>query len=577
MLKRPQPILALDLRSLALTRAGLGLLLLIDAVCRFGTAGLLYSDNGLMPRSGVMELVEPTRLSLHLINGGNGFIHTLLLLQLLAAGALMLGWRTRMATLCLFVLSLSLAVRNPLALSAADALTISLLWWGLFLPWNARWSVESALTADPIDDEHIASAASAGLIWSVIGAFVWLAASLDWSAPSELARAAAALLDQANIAYPWSAWISVVPTLDVMLAWWALASVALAPIMALIPLKWLRAPAIVNLLLFLAFVITHFALGSLPWMLAVGLFGLIGGGFWRWCARRHHRATGDGVLRIFYDGDCRFCHQSCLLLREFLIVPAAEIRPAQDNGRAHALMQAQYSWVVIDRQDNAHLKWDAFVCLLRESSLLRPLSGFFGLRRWRSPGTRVYDWVAEHRGAFGRVSARLLPRNPGLTLNPQGVRTIAGISLLFVGLWELSAGTLPSVARLVQTPVQLLGLDYRRDRLITLPEYRDGWFLAVGETHDGEPIDVLSANRGRPRYEPRRWPSLQGISTREQAYRQRLIEPEHQHLRQYWVSDLCRRHPEVQNIRLLVLMERDAPGAAVEQTVLHRQNCTKSK
>ena len=59
-----------------------------------------------------------------------------------AAVALLVGYKTRLATILAWFLVLSLHIRNPLILSGGDALLCLLLFWGMFLPLGAWWSID---------------------------------------------------------------------------------------------------------------------------------------------------------------------------------------------------------------------------------------------------------------------------------------------------------------------------------------------------------------------------------------------------------------------------------------------------
>src|SRR5262249_47318448 len=107
-------------------------------------------------------------------------------------------------------------------------------------------------------------------------------------------------------------------------------------------------------------------IGHFPFVSLASLTTLLGGWFWDWRARVNEARHPMGP-RIFYDRDCGFCLKSCFLFKTFLVLPRATITPAQDWQRAKALLEANYSWVVIDEEDRAHLKWSAFVALVRVS------------------------------------------------------------------------------------------------------------------------------------------------------------------------------------------------------------------
>jgi hypothetical protein len=62
----------------------------------------------------------------------------------LVAIALLVGYRTRLATVLLALLA-SLQARNPTLIQGGDNLLLLLLFWGMFLPLGARFAIDAAL------------------------------------------------------------------------------------------------------------------------------------------------------------------------------------------------------------------------------------------------------------------------------------------------------------------------------------------------------------------------------------------------------------------------------------------------
>lgn len=135
----------LDLRTLALARVGFALLILIDLVVRFDGLIAHYTDHGLYPRSLYFLSGFPTTLSLYSLVGEGWMVGGLFALNAVAAVALLTGWRTTAATiLCWFFLH-SLQNRNFLLLNGGDTWLRMMLFWSMFLPLGARWSIDSMI------------------------------------------------------------------------------------------------------------------------------------------------------------------------------------------------------------------------------------------------------------------------------------------------------------------------------------------------------------------------------------------------------------------------------------------------
>ena len=131
----------LDLRSLALLRILLGVILLLNFAVRARDVTAFYTDVGVLPRSEVP--LADRWVSVHFLGGNTSFIEILLLIQAVAAVAFVLGVSTRLTTLVNWYLLVSLHIRNPLVQNYGDIILAMLLFWGIFLPLGARWSLDA--------------------------------------------------------------------------------------------------------------------------------------------------------------------------------------------------------------------------------------------------------------------------------------------------------------------------------------------------------------------------------------------------------------------------------------------------
>lgn len=136
----------LDLRSLAVFRVGLGLLLLCDLVNRAWWLRAHYTDWGVMPREALLDtLWDRAWMSVHLFSGTFAPTAILFVLSGAVAVALLVGFRTTIATALSWFLLISLHARNPIVLQGGDIIFRLLLFWAIFLPLGARWSIDAAL------------------------------------------------------------------------------------------------------------------------------------------------------------------------------------------------------------------------------------------------------------------------------------------------------------------------------------------------------------------------------------------------------------------------------------------------
>ncbi len=156
-----------DTRALALLRIAMGALILVDLFYRSLNLSAFYTDRGVFPRS-ALEQIRPLMhdLSLHALSGGLVFQIVLFVALALGAVALMVGFRTRLATALCLVLLGSLHIRNPFVLNAGDSTLLMLLFWSLFLPLGDRFSVDARRSGEPV--RYVADLASAAILLQVV-------------------------------------------------------------------------------------------------------------------------------------------------------------------------------------------------------------------------------------------------------------------------------------------------------------------------------------------------------------------------------------------------------------------------
>lgn len=158
-----------DTRALAALRIALGSLLVLDLVLRARHLVVFYTDAGVLPRSLLRGTGSYPAVSVHALSGSVWMQALLFLVAGLAAIALLVGYRTRLATLVSLLLLVSLQARNPLVLNAGDTLLRRLLFWGLFLPLGERLALD-ADEGPPRTD--VSGLATVGLLGQVVAVYV---------------------------------------------------------------------------------------------------------------------------------------------------------------------------------------------------------------------------------------------------------------------------------------------------------------------------------------------------------------------------------------------------------------------
>lgn len=181
--ERLRETLGLDLRSLALLRILLGVLLLVDLGIRAVDLSDHYTDAGILPR----EFFEPrffrhhpARFSFHMMSGDLPLAVGLFVVAAACAVALSLGFFTRAALAGSLILCISLQNRNNEIETGGDYLLRLVCFWCLFLPLGARFSLDRragrvmANAAGALPNRHF-SVATVGLLVQMMSVYFFSA------------------------------------------------------------------------------------------------------------------------------------------------------------------------------------------------------------------------------------------------------------------------------------------------------------------------------------------------------------------------------------------------------------------
>ncbi|RQG95089.1 HTTM domain-containing protein [Natrarchaeobius chitinivorans] len=157
----------IDTRTLAVFRVFVGLLIVADLFLRSRNFSFYYRNDGVVPQSLAQDMTVDGAFSFYHFTTDPTLIAALFVLQGLIAIQLIVGYKTRIATVLSFLFVISLDYHNPLVTSYADILFRLLLFWAIFLPLGERWSID-AVHADREPRASIASAASALILFQMV-------------------------------------------------------------------------------------------------------------------------------------------------------------------------------------------------------------------------------------------------------------------------------------------------------------------------------------------------------------------------------------------------------------------------
>lgn len=142
-------VFAIDLRVLGIVRIIIGVFCLFYFSLRIPVFSLFFSEEGLMPLPvRYVDLGIGTgrgtsySWSLFFVSDSHEFGLLILLIGILTSLALIAGFSTRAVTLIIWILICSTRARQPYIGDGGDAVLKVLLFWSMFIPWGARFSVD---------------------------------------------------------------------------------------------------------------------------------------------------------------------------------------------------------------------------------------------------------------------------------------------------------------------------------------------------------------------------------------------------------------------------------------------------
>lgn len=495
---------AIDLRTLALFRVCFGLVFLADLVIRASTVTAHYTDDGVWPRADAAAALPELGFSFHLLGGSTGFQLVLFAVAGLLALLLTVGYRTRLMTILCWVMLASINHRNYLIGQTSDTLMLSLLFWSIFLPLGARYSVDAALNQNTIESNSICSWATAAMVVQVLSVYFFgalLKTGDVWMVSDDAIHVA---LHFSAYASQLGLWMGETLPLAVqkILTQYTWYIELYGPVLVLLPfltqqIRFVVIPMLMVLHVGFALLLT---VGIYPYLSITSLILLIPSRFWEFIHGRLSTPERLG-LKIYYDGPCAFCKKTCLLLRTFLLLDSTPIEPAQDRPEILELLQMHNSWVVEDFDGQRYVHWSAMILVFRRSWLLGPIAGLFNVKPLRVLGDGFYQWVTAHRDRLGTVSSIALPYRSFDTRLPLLPNLAAG-GLMFIVIFSNAA----KLERLnlefpwtLQRLTVALMLNQHWSMFAPEPGRTTLWLFVEGLTKDEAKVDVYADSRVPPK------------------------------------------------------------------------------
>jgi hypothetical protein len=509
VMRQGRTILASDFQSLSLFRIVFAAYLLGDFFVHVPFFADLYGNNGILPLDVLSaEPLAGVALISPILRGFEDLgVRTMLPFVYPAAlVAFGVGWWTRWATATVFVLNSYMFWRNPYVRNGAEYLAHLLLLWCLFLPLNRYWSIDAAL--DPRSRERaypvlpfLAMRLQISSLYVFAGIYKlasrpWIDGSaLTWSLQDNIfgARPVGLLLVHH---FPHLLYATNYAVIAFQLAF---------PFLVYCP--WRNNPTrgfalIVAAVLHVSFIVC-LTVGGFPYLCLIMLLLLIPDGWVTHLLRERRERLGR--VAIFYEPDCGFCKRVSLLLREFLLSPTAQVRPASDDPTAMRLLVENKSWVVRDYDGGFHLKWRAMAFLIWQNPLTRWLAWLSDQPFLRHPLDGLYDFIGAHRRSLGALTRTLVSMRQEHPIS-WPTQALCGMLTVFALLSNISSIERPAIDAFglakAERPSGLVMPTWFFELVVDLQVWQD-WPLFVPPPHwnrnyritsrmaDGSTVDLM--------------------------------------------------------------------------------------
>jgi hypothetical protein len=248
-------------------RIALAMVCLADLIIRAGDLTAHYTANGIWPAHLIKNFGWYSGYwSLHSLYDSYTWEIIMFTIHIIFVVFLLIGYKTKISNLIVWLLYISLHNRNLFILQAGDDLLRLTLFWGLFLPWQHSYSIDSLKTKLKPQQNIIANLAYLLLIFSVYFFTVSLKTSPEWRTEGSAIYYALSL-DQIRLPYTGD-WLYTQPFLMKFLTYIVFIIEILIPLFILLPSK--KIPF--RFYTFLLILILHIGIGL---TLFVGLFFII--------------------------------------------------------------------------------------------------------------------------------------------------------------------------------------------------------------------------------------------------------------------------------------------------------------
>ena len=491
-----QELFSIDLRSLALFRICLALSIITELSVAASELVDFYSDEGPTPRSLAATYTNIFFVSLHMISGRKEIIALLFLLAFIFAVAMLVGYRTKLTTFISWFLYISLINRNPLIVEIGDYILKLGLFFSMFLPLGACYSIDSALNNSnkPIPKSIFSIGTTAYLIQM---ASMYVFSALLKTKNSEWVDGTALfyVLNLLTVTTPFAQKLLQTSVSNLKLLTLSVVKFEFyGPFLLFSP--FLFGP--IRTALFFVFALLYINFGlfldleNITYIGITVMIPFLPGWFWDKVSERIKKRNEATATKIYFDGDCGFCKKLVLIIKTFLMIPDTPHLIAQSESSVKSAMELNNSWVVVNSNGSMDFKFKAFISLIRLSPVFSLFTKVLEFPLVSSIGNLAYEYVSSHR-KDGAVLTALFQYRP-LNIKPLLISNIFATFCL-VYIFALNIATIDDKKKIFLEKSYWLGnllrIDQRWGMFTSSTGWFSGWFVVQGRLNDGSEVDVI--------------------------------------------------------------------------------------
>lgn len=322
---------SVDLRSLALLRIALGILLVRDLWGRIAQVDAFYSNDGVLTNHfALFRPLAPYQFSFYFAASSTRDVTIVFLITMLVYLLFAAGYRTRLFQILSFLAVTSIHARNLLVELPSDVVIHVLLAWSLLLPLGKRFSIDALrkslrdrrekspaeLNERPVLSPLFASIAVLGIVLQLAAMHIGAAlrqTGPSWADGTALYYALHHNLWASDFGYSFAKGASL-ETLKLLTSLYKNAELVLG-VLILVPVAIVRRLTILLLVLFHVLSAALFDVG--PYDLAILAATPILLGTRDWEALSSWYASQKRALVVYFDADCGICLEICRWLARF--------------------------------------------------------------------------------------------------------------------------------------------------------------------------------------------------------------------------------------------------------------------